>query len=221
MDILPEQENLLVPVIPAGIGGKHVVLAPSICIIAECCNVAVRVINNRRRLDKDRISEHIHIIGKSESLQFGVVSTCTAFYYLAILIPHRTAVEKDGDTVPRVIIQKFRPQYIPVLVLQLHQRTPEFGKVAIDIVSEFVTCQNSLVLKNLDILDGIYFIGRNIPQSRIANEIRVIVQEPGRSGHLTVIQAVLFDELHRLGTEQTYKRIHLTAFFLGRQAEYS
>ena len=219
MDIQAEKENLLVAVIPSGIGRQHVVLAPGIGTETERCLVPGRIIYEIRRLHEHGIREHIDIVGKCERLRLRIVSTCATFDYLTFGILHGTAVEKYRDTVTRIVVKEFRTENIMVLVLQLHQRAAELGQVTVHIIGKLVTGQNRLILKDFHIADSENFIGPHIPERGIANEKSVIVQETRRPRNFTVIHPVLFYQFHGLRAQQAYKRIHLTAFFLGRQAE--
>ena len=73
--IAVEEEGLGIPVIPSGIGRKHVLLLPRIGIKAEMGYVAASVIENPGGLHENGVSEHIHIVGECKLLQLGIVSS--------------------------------------------------------------------------------------------------------------------------------------------------
>ena len=217
MDIVPEQENLASAVIPAAIGRKHIVILPSIRVEPERRHIGPGIIDDGSGLHEHRIREHIHPVIERERPYLGIVSTCAAFDYLPLGVLHRTAVEENRHTVLRVVVQMLGTQHIPVLVLELHQCTPELSQVPVNVISQPVSRQHRLVLKNLHIADSVDFIGTHIPERRITDEISIIVQKPRRARHFSVIDAVLLDKLHGLRAQKTNERVLLTAIFLCRQ----
>ena len=73
--IAVEEEGLGIAVIPAGIGGKHILLLPGIGAISEMGDVPPGVIEKPGGLHEDGIREHVHIVSKCELLGLGIVSS--------------------------------------------------------------------------------------------------------------------------------------------------
>ena len=121
VDRFVEEEYFFIAVIPSGIGRQHVVIMPGIGGIAESRLVRRSIVFHSRGFHKYGIGEHIHVVYKRKQLSLRVIRTALALYDLTFLILHGTAVEEDGDTVPRVVIQVLGSKYIMVLVLKLHQ----------------------------------------------------------------------------------------------------
>ena len=70
MHIIGKEEQFAGLVVPSVSGRKHVLLLPHICERFEGCEIFFRLIQEFGSLDKDRVSEHIHILAESELLQF-------------------------------------------------------------------------------------------------------------------------------------------------------
>ena len=119
---------------------------------------------------------------KGKSLYLGVVCTCLALDYLAVLVPHRTPFPEDSHTVFGIIIQMARPQGIVVLVHQLDYIPPEFRKIIVYAVDHLFAFQLRPVLDDTDIAYSFYDTGVHIPQGGITQQIGIVVQKDGISG---------------------------------------
>ena len=102
-----------------------------------------------------------------------------------------------------------------ILVLQLDKRSAELCQVVIHHILERLAGQARPVLDQLDMAYGIDDIGIDIPQRGVADQIRPVVEEPGRTDYLAVLDGALLDQLGRLGGNQPCQGI---PFLLGTKA---
>ena len=199
MNVIPEEEHLTPPVVPPSIGGKHILVLPCIRTVSELRKVPVRLVRESCRLHKDGVSEHVHIVYKSEELYLGLVAPCLALDYLPVLVFHGAAAPEHGDTVLGVVVQIPGPEDIVVLVPELHHITAEFGKVPVYMVYHLFTLQFSLFLDYLHIADSVYYLRVDIPECGVADKVCIIMQESGRTGHLPETLSVHIQQLGFLG----------------------
>ena len=202
MDLVSEEEHLSASVIPASVGRKHVLVLPHVCCRTECCEIEVRLINERPRLHEDGIGEHVHVIGECEGLYLGIICSVAAFDYLTVLVTHCTAFLEHGDRVFGIIVQMSGPQCIMILVSKLDNGTSEFGEVHIDEISKLVTGKDSLLLENANIAPCLDDLGLDIPQSRVAEQICAVMEKSCRTYDLSVACTGDVHHLGRLGTQQ-------------------
>ena len=207
MDVIIEEEYLLSSVIPAAVGGKHVLVLPCICPLTECCKVVVRLIYQTVRLDEDRVCKHVHIVLECECAYLRVICSRAAFNDLAVLVPHGSSVHEDSHRVFCIIVQMSGPQGIMIFIGKLHDRTSELRKVQIYHVLKIITCQYCLFLKNAHVSPCIYDLALDIPKRGIADEVCVIVKEAGRAYDLSVTGSFHIHHLGRLGAEEHDKTV--------------
>ena len=219
MDPVPEEEQFARPVIPAGVRRKHVVFFPGIGRDAERGETAVRVIGQAARLDEDRVREHVDLVREREQLDLGVVRAGLALDNLPVLVLHGAAVLEDGHAVAGVVVQETGTEHVMVLVLQLHERTPELREVAVDEIRQVVAGQDRLLLEDPDIADGFDLLPVHVPVGRVADQVGVVMQETGRARDFPVIAAVPLHQFHFLGAHQAHQRIRPLRFDLGGQIE--
>ena len=219
MHTVGKEEQFPRPVVPAGVGRKHVVFFPGIGPAAEGGETPVGIVGQAGRLDEDRVGEHVDIVRESEQLDLRVIGTRLALNDLAILVLHGATALEHGDAVPGVVIQVTGAEHVVVLVFQLDECPAEFSQVPVDIISKVVTRQDGLVLEDLDMANGLDQLLVNPPVSGVADQIGIVVQETGRAGDPPVIHAVPLDQHGILAAHQAHQGIRLLPFILGRQVQ--
>ena len=207
MDVILEKEYLLSSVIPAAVGGKHVLVLPCICPLTECCKVVVRLIYQTICLDEDRVCKHVHIVLECECAYLRVICSRAAFNDLAVLVPHGSSVHEDSHRVFCIIVQMSGPQGIMIFIGKLDHRASELRKILIYKILKIITCQNGLFLQNAHMSPRIDYLALDIPKSCIADEVCVVVEEAGRAYDLSVTGSFHIHHLGRLGAEEHDKTI--------------
>ena len=207
VDVAVEEDQLLVAVIPAVVGGKHVVVLPGVGGIAEIGRVDVGVVFEAGGLDEEGVREHVHVVHELEGLGLGIIGTEAALDDLAVLVPHRGAVLEDGDAVLRIVVEVVGAEDVLILVLQLDNPAAELRKVLIDNIFQGRTAEFGPVLDDLDMPFGENDVGRHVPEGGIAEEVRVVVQETGGTYHLAVVLAVHFQQAGGLGADEGDKAV--------------
>ena len=142
-----------------------------------------------------------------EDLGLGVVGAVVALDQLAVLVAHRAAVLEDGDGVLGVVVQVAGAQGVAVLVLELDHGAPELGQVIVDEVVQLLAGQHRLVLQDADVAEGLDDMDVHVPVGRVADQVRLVVEEARRSDDLPVVAALLLDQLRGLGAHQAHKAV--------------
>ena len=204
-----EEEQFLVPVVPAVVGGEHVVVLPHVGPIAEIGRIQVAAVFQAGGLHEGGVHVHVHLVVEHEQPGLGVVGTVQTLDDLPVLVPHGRAVLEDGDGVLGIIVQVPRAEGILVLVLELDDAAAELRQVVVHHVLERARSQPGPVLDDLDMPHGVDDVRRDVPQGRIAEEVGIVVQEAGRAHDLTETLPVLLDELGRFRADQRHERVLL------------
>ena len=196
MDIVIEKKELPVAVVPARVRRKHIPVLPGICLGAEDRAVLVRVVDYARGPDEYAVSEHVDVVGEGEGLERGVISSAEALDDLTVLVPHRPASFEYGDAVLGVVVQKPGSQEVAVLVLELHERSPELGKVLVYEIDHTVAGQDCGLLEYLHVAYRLDLLDVHVPEGGVAEQEGIVVQKTRRPGHLAVVDAAFLNELH-------------------------
>ena len=212
MNIVPEKEHLIIPVIPSAVCRQHILILPGVGIEAEGRKILRRVICQGVSLDKYRVCEHVHLILECELLQFGIICSIHTLDYLSILVTHRTTLAEHCHRVLGVIVKMTGTERIVILVSQLDYRTSELSQVGIYQISELVTLENGLLLKDAHMSPRLDHTGVDIPKSRITKKVCIIMKETRRSDNLSVTVALDVNHLGRLRTQQHDKAVLLLVF---------
>ncbi len=212
MDHIREEKEILRSVKPASVRRQHTLVLPSIGKEAEFGEVGVRVIGQARRVHEDRIREHVDVVRKSELVDLAVVGSAAAFDDIALGALHGPAIPEYGDGILGVVVQISGPQHVAVLVLELDDVSPEFCQILVDVIFQAVPRQLSSFLKNLDMAYRIDFLRVHVPQSRVADEVGVVMEELGGAGDLSETFAVLVEKLHGFCADKTHEGILLRLF---------
>ena len=97
--------------------------------------------------------------------------------------------------------------------------TPELSKILIDNIFQCLAGQLCAVLYDLDMAGGIDNIAGNIPESRIAKKICLIVEETGRTHYLSETGPIPLHKACRFSADQGDERIRVLALILGGQGQ--
>ena len=205
----PEEEQLVLAVIPAVVGGEHVVVLPHVRPVAEVRGVEVAAVLQAGSLHEGGVHVHVHLVIEDEQAGLRVVRAVQALDDLPVLVPHGRAVLEDGDGVLGVVVQVTGAQGVLVLVLQLDEAAAELREVVVHHVLQGAGAQAGAVLDDLDVADGVDDVRRHVPQGRVAQEIGVVVQEAGRARHLAEAFPVPFDELGGFRAHEGHQRVFL------------
>ena len=203
----PEEEQLLVPVVPAVIGGEHVVVLPHVGPVAEIGRIQVAAVFQAGGFHEGRVHVHVHLVVEHEQAGLGIIGTVQALDDLPVLVPHGRSVLENGDGILGVVVQIARAEGILVLVLELDESAAEFREVVIHDILQGFGGQPGPVLDDLHMAHGVDDVGRDVPQGRVAQEIGVVVQEPGWPHDFSETLSAPLDELSRPGADQGDERV--------------
>ena len=104
-----------------------------------------------------------------------------------------------------------------VFVFQLYQGAAELGHVVIHHILQRFAAELGAVLDDAHVADGVNYIGVDIPEGRVAEQVRVVVKETGRADDLAEILPVLLDELGAFGMDEDHFVILLLLLGADRQ----
>ena len=206
VDITFEEEHLGPALVPASVGGEHVVLlVPEIDIGSEPGFLRCGIIFESRGLDEHGIGEHVDVPLEEELLVGVVVPSVVTLDYLSVLAPHRRPAREHGDAVLGVVVEDFRPQYVLLLVAQLHDGAAELREVVVYQIVELLAREFGFALDQPHVPDAMYDAAVHIPHRAVADKIGSVMQE-GRAHGLAhepvLLRLLLFDELRAYETDQ-------------------
>ena len=217
MDPPVEEEGLLQALVPAAVGGEHIVVLPEIYPLRETGPAGARFVVDAAAADEDGIREHIHVVAEFEQAALGIIGAVGALDDLPVLVFHRTAAGEEGQGIPGIVVEIVGAEGVVVLVLELHQRSAGLDEVVVDDVVHLVGGEYGPLLHDAHVAPGVDDAGIHVPEGGVADEVGVVVEEGGVDG-LAIVGPALLDEFERLGLDEAHQAVPLLRFVLGRQA---
>ena len=146
----------------------------------------------------------------------GVVGAVEALDNLTVLVFHRGSVLEDCDGILGVVVEVVGPQRVLVLVFELDQRAAELRHILVHHILQGLAPEGCPVLDDAYVTYRIDDVGVDIPESRVAKQVRIVMEEPRRAHDLPVTLAPDFHNLGRFCADQGDERIRILFPPLGK-----
>ena len=205
MYVAAKEKELPPAIVPAIVGTEHFVVLPHIRGKAKVRGGKVTAVLQTGCFYKGGVQVHVHLVVEHEQVGLGIIGAVQALDDLPVFVPHGAAVLENSHGVLGVVVQVARTEGIVVFVFQLHQGTPEAGHVVVHHVLQGFAAQLCLILDNAHVAHGVNDVGIDVPQGGVAQQVRVVVQETGRSDDFAVALPVfVLNELGALGADEVH-----------------